>query len=223
MQCFLSVWVNIAKIEKSKQKEVFFLPPLLLFVFCLPPPPYSPPPPHSCQPDCLRVEVYLSIFGLSGCCCLDMNHESFFLFPSGDAGCQLLWLQRCSVAKRERHLERKWELFLLSTFLLYCCCFCLCPRFYYYYYHYFVTVYRPPCVCLSRHVRQSCLNVCLTLAVVHENVGTLPVMSIVFGGWLYKPNLKTIIFAQACERFSFFQLQNNVLNDYRNVVNYKVS
>lgn len=42
-----------------------------LFVF------YLAPPPHSCQPDCLGVTVYLSIFGFSGCCCLDMNHESF--------------------------------------------------------------------------------------------------------------------------------------------------
>lgn len=40
--------------------------------------------------------------------------------------------------------------------------------------------------------------------------------------WLKKDHV-FIIFAQACERFSFFQLQNNVLNDYRNVVNYKVS
>lgn len=32
-------------------------------------------PPHSCHLDCLGVAVYLSIFGLSGCCCLDMNHE----------------------------------------------------------------------------------------------------------------------------------------------------
>ena len=42
-----------------------------LFVLCL------APPPHSCQLDCLGVAVYLSIFGFSGCCCLDMNHESF--------------------------------------------------------------------------------------------------------------------------------------------------
>lgn len=42
-----------------------------LFVFCL------APPPHSCQLDCLGVAVYLSIFGFSGCCCLDMNHGSF--------------------------------------------------------------------------------------------------------------------------------------------------
>jgi len=42
-----------------------------LFVFCL------APPPHSCQLDCLGVAVYLSIFGFSGCCCLDMIHESF--------------------------------------------------------------------------------------------------------------------------------------------------
>lgn len=76
--CDLSVQVNMAETTRGKQKTMTTSKRteddcdcFCLFVF------YLAPPPHSCQPDCLGVAVYLSIFGFSGCCCLDMNHESF--------------------------------------------------------------------------------------------------------------------------------------------------
>lgn len=70
-------WPQVMPLRWSEWRRDVIL--FICFVF-------GPSSSSGCQPDCLGVALYFSIFGFSGCCCLDMNHESVFSFPSGHAG-----------------------------------------------------------------------------------------------------------------------------------------
>lgn len=128
--CRLSVLVNMAQITRGKPKTMTTSDTVrmkrtesecdcfCLFVFCL------APPSHSCHPGYPGVAVYLRIFGFSGCCCLDMNHESFSrslqeMLGASCYGYTTPWLLRETPCKI--HLTSETHSFVCLSLFHWCC------------------------------------------------------------------------------------------------------